>query len=112
MEATTQKSTKPSAESADAKIKQQSNLGFILKMSGKHKFKIIASCTLSVLSALLNLSPYFLMQAILASLIDSTVDSSSLASLVIWTSGLIVASVVLNFFAFAFSHITAFAILH
>ncbi len=112
MEATTKPNNQKKSESSDAKIKQQSNLGFILKMSGKHKFKIIASCTLSVLSALLNLSPYFLMQAILASLIDSTVDSSSLLSLVIWTSGLIVASVVLNFFAFAFSHITAFAILH
>ena len=112
MEATTQKTNQKKSELADTKIKQQSNLGFILKMSGKHKFKIIASCTLSVLSALLNLSPYFLMQAILASLIDSTVDSSSLLSLVIWTSGLIVASVVLNFFAFAFSHITAFSILH
>jgi len=112
MEATTQRPNQKKSESSDAKIKQQSNLGFILKMSGKHKCKIIASCTLSVVSALLNLSPYFLMQAILASLIDSTVDSSSLLSLVIWTSGLIVASVVINFFAFAFSHITAFSILH
>lgn len=92
--------------------KKASSLGFLLSKIGKHKFKLFASCTLSVLSALLNFSPYFLMQAILASLIDGKVDNSLLSKLIIWTSGLIVASVVLNFFAFAFSHITAFSILH
>ena len=96
----------------DSKTKKGSNLGFILSKTGKHKFKIVISCTLSVLSALLNLSPYFLMQAILASLIDGKIENSLLLNLVIWTSALIAGSVVLNFFAFAFSHVTAFSILH
>ena len=52
------------------------------------------------------------MQAILASLIDGEADNSKLLHFVILTSILIVAGIVLNFFAFAFSHITAFSILH
>ncbi len=70
----------------EKKEKKESNLRFILKKAKKHRFKIIFACTLSVLSALLNLSPYFLMQSILANLIDGKVDNSALFRLVIWTS--------------------------
>ncbi len=99
-------------KSTENKKKFQSNISFILQKSGKHKFKIIFASCFSVIAALCKLSPYFLMQVILAQLIDQKPNNQLVLNLVVWVSILIVGNIIFTVLGLGASHIAAFSILY
>lgn len=91
---------------------EKSNILFILKYSGKHKYKILFSAVFSVLSATLRLSLYFLLFHILTELTSTNPDKYFIKRIVLYTISAAFFSVLFQIFCLAMSHIAAFSILY
>ncbi len=90
---------------------RESNIGFILRRSGRHKFKILFSGVFSVVTALCKLFPYVLMYHILVELSSPQPDRQVILRFVIYTVIASASAVILQFVALSMSHIAAFSIL-
>lgn len=93
------------------KQKKESNIGFILNRSGKHKFKIIFSSVFSIASAICKLFPYVLMYHILVELSSQSPNREIISKFVTYTIIASILSVLLQVLALGMSHIAAFSIL-
>lgn len=93
-------------------MKKQSNLGFLLEISGKEKFKLYLSALFSVISSLLSIVPYILMYNIILELFKNTVDYERIKSMAITVGIIIVIRMAVFLLSGVFSHIAAFTILY
>lgn len=92
--------------------KKESNISFILKRSGKHRFKIIFSALFSVTGSLCKLAPYLLMYHILVELTSEKPSNEVILKFVVYTIIAAVLSVVFQILCLGMSHIAAFSILY
>ncbi|BDR80491.1 hypothetical protein N072000002_07470 [Clostridium tetani] len=72
-------------------MKKQSNLGFLLEISGREKFKLYLAALFSIISSLLAIVPYILMYNIVLELFGNAVDYEKIKSMAIIVSITIVA---------------------
>ncbi|WP_027626126.1 ABC transporter ATP-binding protein [Clostridium lundense] len=93
-------------------MKKQSNLGFLLEISGKEKFKLYLSALFSVISSLLSIVPYILMYNIVLELFKNTVDYERIKSMAITVGVIVVIRMAVFLLSGVFSHIAAFTILY
>ncbi|WP_291580574.1 ABC transporter ATP-binding protein [Clostridium sp. UBA6640] len=93
-------------------MKKQSNLGFLLDISGKEKFKLYLSALFSVISSLLSIVPYILMYNIVLELFKNTVDYERIKSMAITVGVIVVIRMAVFLLSGVFSHIAAFTILY
>lgn len=92
--------------------KKQSNLSFLLEVSGKEKLKLYLSALLSIISSLLAIVPYILMYNIVLELFNTTVDYKKIKSMAIIVSIIVVVRMVIFLLSGVFSHVAAFTILY
>lgn len=93
-------------------MKKQSNLGFLLEISGREKFKLYLAALFSIISSLLAIVPYILMYNIVLELFGNAVDYEKIKSMAIIVSITIVARMAIFLLSGVFSHIAAFTILY
>lgn len=93
-------------------MKKQSNLGFLLEISGKEKLKLYLSAIFSVISSLLSIVPYILMYNIVLELFKNTVDYERIKSMAITVGIIVVIRMAVFLLSGVFSHIAAFTILY
>ncbi|NOH16848.1 ABC transporter ATP-binding protein [Clostridium cochlearium] len=93
-------------------MKKQSNLGFLLQISGKEKFKLYLSALFSVISSLLSIVPYILMYNIVLELFKNSVDYERIKSMAITVGVVVVLRMAVFLLSGVFSHIAAFTILY
>lgn len=93
-------------------MKQESNLSFLLKISGKEKLKLYIAALFSVLSSVLGILPYILMYSIILELFKAKINYADIKSLAVMTSIVMIVKLVLFLLSGAFSHIAAFTILY
>lgn len=93
-------------------MKEKSNLGFILEVSGKERFKLYLSALLSIVSALLSMVPYIFMYNIFLELFKESVDYEKIKAQAITVSVIVVIKIGVFLLSGIFSHIAAFTILY
>lgn len=93
-------------------MKKQSNLGFLLEISGKEKFKLYLSALFSIISSLLSIVPYILMYNIVLELFKNSVDYERIKSMAITVGVVVVLRMAVFLLSGVFSHIAAFTILY
>lgn len=93
-------------------MKKQSNLSFLLEVSGKEKIKLYISAIFSVVSSLLGIIPYILMYNIVLVLFNDKVDYGQIKSMAIAVSIVIVVRMIIFLLSGIFSHVAAFTILY
>lgn len=92
--------------------KKQSNLRFLLDISGKEKFKLYISGVLSVISSVLSIAPYILMYNIVLELFKDSVDYERIKSMAIIVAFVVVLIMIIFLASGVFSHVAAFTILY
>lgn len=93
-------------------MKEQSNIQFLLSLTGKEKLKLYFSGILSALSSILSIAPFMVMYAIIVELMKTDVRKEYIASLAITVGVLVIARMVLYLSSGVLSHIAAFTILY
>lgn len=90
----------------------ESNFKFLLRVSGREKYKLYLSAVLSAVSAILAIAPYVLLYNMILEMLNDTGDFESLKVQSLWIAGLIVFRMVIFLASGIFSHIAAFTILY
>ncbi|RDY23309.1 ABC transporter ATP-binding protein [Romboutsia maritimum] len=93
-------------------MKQKSNLGFLLEISGKEKIKLYIAALFSVIGSLLAIVPYILLYNIILELFKDTVDYEKIKSIAIIVSVIVVIRMAIFLLSGVFSHIAAYTILY
>ncbi|WP_022819047.1 ABC transporter ATP-binding protein [Fusobacterium russii] len=91
---------------------EKSNILFILKYSGHHKYKILFSAVFSSISSILRLSLYLLLYYILVELTSLNPNKMLIEKVVKYTMVAVVLSVLFQILCLAMSHLAAFSILY
>ncbi|KEI04394.1 ABC transporter ATP-binding protein [Clostridium botulinum] len=92
--------------------KTESNLSFLLKISGKEKFKLYISALFSIISSILAIVPYILMYNIVLDLFKNTVDYENVKSMALIVGAIVIIRMAIFLLSGVFSHIAAFTILY
>lgn len=90
----------------------QYNIGFLLKESGKHKYKIYLSILLSILSSLCKLMPYILVYQIIVQVTSTSPDIDIIKKYALYTGLAVIANLLFTVGCLASSHLAAFSILY
>lgn len=93
-------------------MQAQSNLRFLLGVSGQERYKLYTAASLSVVSSLLGIIPYLLLYQIILELFKEQVDYPAIASMAWWVGGVVVVRMLLFLLSGVFSHVAAFTILY
>ena len=87
-------------------------LKYLLKLSGKHKVKLILSAIFSIVSTTLAAVPYLLVYQIILELFNSNIDYQKIKSFVFTAIFFIVIKIITQILSGVFSHVAAFSILY
>jgi len=93
-------------------FKKESDFSFLLRQAGKHKYKLITSAVLSILSMVLSIVPYVLMYNMIMELFKESLDYERIKNLAIITAVFAVIRLILFVSSGIFSHVAAFNILY
>ncbi len=93
-------------------MKEKSNLGFLLDVSGREKIKLYISALFSIVSSVLSVVPYILMYNIILELFKDSVDYERIKSMAVIVSIVVVARMVVFLLSGVFSHVAAYTILY
>lgn len=88
------------------------NFRFLLKASGRERYKLYLACFLSVISTLMSIAPYILMYHFVTALMADSVNLSEVQQMTFGIVIVIVIRLVLYLSSGVFSHIAAFSILY
>ncbi|AEB76040.1 ABC transporter ATP-binding protein [Clostridium botulinum] len=92
--------------------KTESNLSFLLKISGKEKFKLYISALFSIISSILAIVPYILMYNIVLDLFKDIVDYEKIKFMTLIVGVTVIIRMGIFLLSGVFSHIAAFTILY
>ncbi|MDO5707019.1 MAG: ABC transporter ATP-binding protein [Andreesenia angusta] len=96
----------------DKEMKKESNIRFILRKSGAHKYKIYLSAFSSAIASLCKLAPYVLVYKIITEIIEKNPDINSIKNYTILTAIAVILNILFTVIGLASSHMAAFSILY
>ncbi|WP_053957234.1 ABC transporter ATP-binding protein [Inediibacterium massiliense] len=93
-------------------MKTESNLSFLLRVSGQEKIKLYMAAIFSVISSILGIAPYILMYNIILELFNTSVNYEKIKSMAILVGVVVAVRMVIFLASGVFSHIAAYTILY
>lgn len=91
---------------------KESNFRFLMRSSGREKYKLYISAVFSAVSAVLAVAPYVLLYQLVLTLLEPEPQFDDIRSLSLWIAGVVVLRMVMFLASGVFSHVAAFSILY